>query len=181
MNIGHCSNPLLTVKPAMNSLGMQGSAKSDLGKISDKVFKAFDLFDQDGNKTVNDRDIGTILRSLGLCPSEAELKDFISQIENNPPSGIINYERFFPAVRDIMLYGKFDILPEEEITRAFQALDPKKTGFVDQEVLKEHLLTEGESFTQEEMDEMLSCTTDPSKNKINYRDYAVKLADITRT
>ncbi|VUZ41943.1 unnamed protein product [Hymenolepis diminuta] len=155
--------------------------KLDPNNINDKIFKAFVIFDQEGNKTVNDKDIGTILRSLGLCPTETELTDLINQLENNPPNGIVSYERLLPVVRDILLSGKFGILPKEEIIRAFQVFDPKKTGFVDQEVLREHLLIKGESFTLEEVNEMLFCATDPSKNKIDYHEYAARLADITKT
>lgn len=49
-------------------------------ELQKKLGDAFDLFDEEGNKQVDVREIGTIFRSLGLCPSESELQDLFSQV-----------------------------------------------------------------------------------------------------
>ncbi|KAL5967138.1 Dynein regulatory complex protein 8, partial [Taenia solium] len=141
----------------------------DLENIDAKVFEAFDLFDHERNKTVDSRELGTIVRSLGLCPSEADLLELTAKLENSPPNGYINYENFLPVIGQILI-DNISILPEEEIVRAFQAFDPEKTGVVDPDILEEHLMKEGEKFTRDEMDEMLASAIDVQKNGINYRD-----------
>ncbi len=54
--------------------------EAQIAELQKKLGDAFDLFDEEGNKQVDVREIGTIFRSLGLCPSESELQDLISQV-----------------------------------------------------------------------------------------------------
>ena len=42
-----------------------------------RIEDAFDIFDHEQNKTVDVRELGTIIRSLGCYPNEAELQDMI--------------------------------------------------------------------------------------------------------
>lgn len=42
-----------------------------------RIEEAFDVFDHEQNKTVDVREVGTIIRSLGCYPNEAELQDMI--------------------------------------------------------------------------------------------------------
>ena len=39
--------------------------------------EAFSLFDKDGDGTITTKELGTIMRSLGHTPTEAELQDRI--------------------------------------------------------------------------------------------------------
>ncbi len=41
-------------------------------QLTQKVTDAFNIFDHESNKTVDVREIGTIVRSLGCCPTEGE-------------------------------------------------------------------------------------------------------------
>lgn len=41
-----------------------------LAKLTADVTEAFNIFDHEKNKAVDVREIGTIVRSLGCCPSE---------------------------------------------------------------------------------------------------------------
>nr|CDS16519.1 EF hand calcium binding domain containing protein [Echinococcus granulosus] len=52
----------------------------ELENIDAKIFEAFDLFDHERNKTVDSRELGTIVRSLGLCPSEADLVKLTAKV-----------------------------------------------------------------------------------------------------
>ncbi|XP_045309146.1 dynein regulatory complex protein 8 isoform X2 [Leopardus geoffroyi] len=45
-----------------------------------KIKDAFEVFDHEANNTVDVREIGTIIRSLGCCPSEGELHDLIAEL-----------------------------------------------------------------------------------------------------
>ncbi|CAB1347589.1 unnamed protein product, partial [Coregonus sp. 'balchen'] len=44
--------------------------------------EAFSLFDKDGDGTITTKELGTVMRSLGQNPTEAELQDMINEDGN---------------------------------------------------------------------------------------------------
>ncbi|CAH1792161.1 unnamed protein product [Owenia fusiformis] len=147
------------------------NAESLLADIQKKVTDAFDIFDHESNKTVDVREVGTIIRSLGCCPSEAELHDMLSEIEEEEPTGYIRFEKFLPMMTHVLMERRYKPCPEDHLLRAFQVLDQGAKGFLTQEELVKYMTEEGESFTQEEMEEMLSAAVDPEKNQVLYKEY----------
>lgn len=43
--------------------------------------EAFQLFDKDGDGAITTKELGTVMRSLNLNPTEAELQDMVSHRE----------------------------------------------------------------------------------------------------
>ena len=79
------------------------SAETMLAEFEKKISDAFDIFDHEANKTVDVREIGTIIRSLGCCPSEGELHDMLAEIEEEEPTGYIRYEKFAPMMTHVLM------------------------------------------------------------------------------
>ncbi|XP_073657410.1 dynein regulatory complex protein 8 isoform X1 [Tursiops truncatus] len=117
------------------------------------------------------REIGTIIRSLGCCPSEGELHDLIAEVEEEEPTGYIRFEKFLPVMTEVLLERRYRPIPEDILHRAFEVLDPAKRGFLSKEELIKYMTEVGERFSQEEMEEMLSAAIDPESNSIHYKDY----------
>ena len=51
--------------------------------------EAFSLFDKNGDGTVSTSELGTIMRSLGQTPTEAELRDIIANVDKNGKMNIV--------------------------------------------------------------------------------------------
>ncbi|CAB1330687.1 unnamed protein product [Coregonus sp. 'balchen'] len=66
---------------------------------------------------------------------------------------------------------RFRPIPEDLLLQAFEVLDKQKKGHLELEELTKYMTQEGEPFTQEEMEEMLSAALDPDKNVIFYKDF----------
>ncbi len=59
------------------------SSNTDLSPlvIFPEFKEAFSLFDKDGDGTITTKELGTVMRSLGQNPTEAELQDMINEVD----------------------------------------------------------------------------------------------------
>lgn len=71
-----------------------------------KIADTFLIFDHNGNKTVDVREIGTILRFLGCVPSEAEINECISATEFEDSNGTVHLAKFLPYVFQLLTEHK---------------------------------------------------------------------------
>ena len=145
-----------------------------------EVFKnikdGFALFDRDGKGLCDVREIGTIVRHLGICPTEIELRDMITEIEEEEPTGFIRYERFERMMSRILLENQYPRDSEEKLLRAFRTLDPDNKGYVEAEKVRTLLTTHGERFSQEEIDDFLNFAVDADSGLLHYEDYVAACA-----
>lgn len=71
-----------------------------------KIADAFEIFDHAGNKTVDVREVGTIVRALGCCPSEAEVQEMLVAMEDPAIPGNVHLIKFLPYVSQIIAEHK---------------------------------------------------------------------------
>ncbi|XP_076850786.1 dynein regulatory complex protein 8-like isoform X2 [Brachyhypopomus gauderio] len=131
-------------------------AEGIVSEVHKRISNAFDVFDHEFNHTVDVREIGTIIRSLGCFPTEAELHDIIAEVEEEESTGYIRFEKFLPTMTKVLMEHKFRPIPDDMLLQAFEVLDQQKKGFLEPEELSKYLMQEGEPFTQEETEEMFS-------------------------
>ncbi|XP_054284113.1 dynein regulatory complex protein 8-like isoform X2 [Macrosteles quadrilineatus] len=136
-----------------------------------RIAEAFEVFDHGGNKTVDVREVGTIIRSLGCCPSEAEVQEIIVRVEDQETSGSVTLANFLPVVSQIISEFKLQPASPEELLKAFQTLDKEGKGFLEREATARAMMEEGEPFTQEEVDEMMAVAVNPESGNIPYEYY----------
>jgi calmodulin len=87
--------------------------------------EAFSLFDKDGDGTITTKELGTVMRSLGQNPTEAELQDMINEVDADG-NGTID----FPEFLTLMARKMKDTDSEEEILEAFKVFDKDGNGFI---------------------------------------------------
>eukprot|EP01006_Ploeotia_vitrea_P010870 TRINITY_DN28678_c0_g1_i1.p1 TRINITY_DN28678_c0_g1~~TRINITY_DN28678_c0_g1_i1.p1 ORF type:complete len:212 (-),score=14.24 TRINITY_DN28678_c0_g1_i1:47-682(-) len=165
-------------------------------KTLHKIREAFKLFERDNNGTCDVREVGTIVRSLGLNPTELQLRNLLEEIEEDEPTGFIRIEKFEEVLMPILLTSEYrpklrktdaegkieqgaELMvrhAEDVILQAFEMLDTDKKGYLDSEHLKELLTAQGEPFSNEEVIELLNAAADPETGFIKYDDYVASLA-----
>ncbi|NXH92352.1 DRC8 protein, partial [Edolisoma coerulescens] len=115
-----------------------------VAEIEKKIIEAFEVFDRESNKTVDVREIGCIIRSLGCFPNETEVQELLEQVnmEVEELGGFIHLEQFLPVMTKVLLERRFWPIPEDVILHAFEALDENKCGYITKEDLVKHLTEE---------------------------------------
>uniref|UniRef100_A0AAR2KEJ0 Calmodulin n=1 Tax=Pygocentrus nattereri TaxID=42514 RepID=A0AAR2KEJ0_PYGNA len=122
-----------------------------LGSVCSPEFKeAFSLFDKDGDGTITTKELGTVMRSLGQNPTEAELQDMINEVDADG-NGTID----FPEFLTMMARKMKDTDSEEEIREAFRVFDKDGNGYISAAELRHVMTNLGEKLTDEEVDEMI--------------------------
>jgi calmodulin len=141
-------------------------------------------FFQDGDGTITSKELGTVMRSLGQNPTEAELQDMINEVDADG-NGTID----FPEFLTMMARKMRDTDSEEEIKEAFKVFDKDGNGYISAAELRHvmtnlgvsflHLfsrirtefcifLSEGEKLTDSEVDEMIREADVDGDGQINY-------------
>merc|ERR1712139_763002 len=106
-------------------------------ELKKRIKKAFKVFDEDNNNITDVREVGTIMRSLGVNPTEKELHGMLAQMEEDEPTGFVKYEKFEPVVVKAIEESEIPTDTEEDIIRAFRALDIENKGYLTTEELRE--------------------------------------------
>ncbi|KAJ3151325.1 Dynein regulatory complex protein 8 [Geranomyces variabilis] len=140
-----------------------------------KIKKAFDTFDQGENQSCDAREVGTIIRSLGIFPSQEQLATWIAEMEGAEKTGYIGYERLSKVLLRLLTSNMLRD-DEEKLYRAFLALDADSKGYLTPDELRAFMTGDGEPFSNDEMEEMLMACTDPTDGKIWFEDYVTILS-----
>ena len=128
--------------------------------------EAFSLFDKDGDGTITTKELGTVMRSLGQNPTEAELADMINEVDADG-NGTID----FPEFLTMMARKMKDTDSEEEILEAFKVFDKDGNGFISAAELRHIMTNLGEKLTDEEVDEMIREADIDGDGQINYEEF----------
>ncbi|XP_068084848.1 dynein regulatory complex protein 8 [Anabrus simplex] len=144
-------------------------------ELEKKIVEAFEVFDHGGDKAVDVREIGTIVRSLGCCPTEAEIQEILAAVEDQETSGSVSLERFLPVMMLIIQENRLQPASPEKLLEAFLTLDPENKGYLSKDDISKAMMEEGEPFTQEELDEMLAIAVDGETGRIPYEYYINQL------
>ncbi|KAF5390956.1 hypothetical protein D9757_003963 [Collybiopsis confluens] len=128
--------------------------------------EAFSLFDKDGDGTITTKELGTVMRSLGQNPTEAELQDMINEVDADG-NGTID----FPEFLTMMARKMRDTDSEEEIKEAFKVFDKDGNGFISSAELRHVMTNLGEKLSDNEVDEMIREADVDGDGQINYEEF----------
>ncbi|XP_065294671.1 calmodulin-like [Dermacentor albipictus] len=128
--------------------------------------EAFALFDKDGDGAISTKELGTVMRSLGQNPTEAELSEIIAELDVDG-NGTVD----FPEFLALMSKKVRTTDTEEEIREAFRVFDRDGKGFIVAAELRHVMTTLGEKLTNEEVDAMIREADVDGDGQINYEEF----------
>ena len=121
--------------------------------------EAFNMIDQNHDGFVDKEDLHDMLASLGKDPTD----DYLEEMVKMSP-GPINFTMF------LTLFGEKlnGTDPEDVINNAFACFDEGGNGKIHEDLLKEALISMGDRFTEDQVDDVLR---DAPIDKDGYLDY----------
>ncbi|XP_023221127.1 calmodulin-like [Centruroides sculpturatus] len=132
--------------------------------------EAFLLFDKDGDGLISSNELDTIMRSLGLTPTEFELQEVINKI-NKEKNGVIDFSMFLSLISKMME----EKVGEKEIIDAFRVFDEDGTGYISVSDLRYIMTNLGEKLTEKEVEEMIREANADNNGRINYVEFSKKI------
>ncbi|CAK9154281.1 unnamed protein product [Ilex paraguariensis] len=141
--------------------------------------EAFSLFDKDGDGCITSKELGTVMRSLGQNPTEAELQDMINEVDADQ-NGTIDFSEFLNLMArkmkgtdsdDELEEALKDTDSEEELKEAFKVFDKDQNGFISAAELRHVMTNLGEKLTDEEVDEMIREADLDGDGQVNYEEF----------
>jgi len=109
--------------------------------------EAFSLFDKDHDNIIAPQELGIILRSCGLSPSENDLQKLQQQIGKK-----IDFDTFVRVAKN---FKENNRETENDIREAFRVFDKDGTGYVSVAELKHAMISLGERLSEEEVDQLI--------------------------
>ncbi|KAH9503904.1 putative N-acetyltransferase 8B [Bulinus truncatus] len=125
--------------------------------------EAFNLFDKDGDGTITTSELGTVMRSLGQNPTEAELRDMINEVDADG-NGTIDFPEFLTMMSKKLSPSDAD----EEIHQAFRVFDKDGNGYISAAELRQVMANLGEKLTDDELEEMIKEADNDGDGQVNY-------------
>ncbi|PSR86741.1 Calmodulin-3 like [Actinidia chinensis var. chinensis] len=128
--------------------------------------ETFSFFDKDGDGCITTKDLGTVMRSLGLNPTEAELQDMINGADADGNGAV-----YFPGFLNMMARKMKDTAYEEELKEAFRVFDKDQNGFFSAADFCHVMTNLGEKLTDEEVEEIIREADADGDGQISYEDF----------
>ncbi|GAQ82965.1 hypothetical protein KFL_001300290 [Klebsormidium nitens] len=156
----------------------------DLETLIREVFTLFELKGGDKKGEVEEKDVPTLIRGLGLNPTEAQLEELLAEMRTpvadapkskGPPT--VTFEKLEYAVRRAVSQrpAEFRRTPKETLLKALRAVDTGHKGCFEAEELKNLVMSSStHPFSEEEAAELLQAATDSKTGKV-YIDDVVEL------
>ncbi|ELU13835.1 hypothetical protein CAPTEDRAFT_18677 [Capitella teleta] len=125
--------------------------------------EAFFLFDYDKDGKITTREVGAAVRSVGLNPTEAELKDMINDV--TAMGGKVDVSNLCQIIGRRLPQPKSS---PTDLRDAFEVFDRQGNGMVFVSDLKHSLTTLGERLTDEELDELVREVDQDGEGQVNF-------------
>jgi len=143
----------------------------DLTELQIAEYKeAFQIFDKHGEGVISSKELGTIMRSLGLNPSDEDLKEIIDSFDNDKNNNLIDFNSFLI----IMAKRKNDIDKEEDLLDAFRVFDKENNGKISSRELRYVMMSSGEDLNENDIEDMIHEASIDNEEYIDYHKF-VKL------
>jgi calmodulin len=120
--------------------------------------------------TIELNEIRQVMRKLGQNPTEEELQEMISSVDDNGDKEI-DFEEFLILMKSRCLEQD----PEKELRDAFAVFDTDGSGSIDRKELKRLMKKLGQALTEAEVDAMMDEVDANGDGEISYEEFKLMM------
>eukprot|EP00746_Dinoflagellata_sp_MGD_P003001 gnl/MRDRNA2_/MRDRNA2_105848_c0_seq1.p1 gnl/MRDRNA2_/MRDRNA2_105848_c0~~gnl/MRDRNA2_/MRDRNA2_105848_c0_seq1.p1 ORF type:complete len:213 (+),score=60.40 gnl/MRDRNA2_/MRDRNA2_105848_c0_seq1:74-712(+) len=162
-------------KAATRPKASSTKSKDDFPPLSPSQIEEFQemfaLFDIDNSGSITAEELGTVMRSMGHYPSDAELHAMVAKVDVDK-SGAIHFDEFLQLMVTQMQESQKSSNQAEEFLEAFKTLDRDGNGYVDATELRYFMLNHGSmKLTAEEVDILMSDADVDGDCKLDFEEF----------
>ena len=128
--------------------------------------EASSLLDEDGDGAISTRERGTVLRSPGQNPTEAELRDLVGELDRDGSSTV-----GFPELLGLMARKVKGRDAEDQIQEAFCVFGKDGHGLMGVAELRHVITRLGEKPSDQEVDEMIRAADVDGDELVHYEEF----------
>ncbi|XP_059090919.1 calmodulin-A-like isoform X1 [Tigriopus californicus] len=144
--------------------------EEQIGNFQDAFFE----FDTDHDGVINCKELGQVLKALGLNPTEAELQDMVNEVDKDGTGSID-----FPEFLAMMAMKINEQNAEDEIREAFKVFDGDGNGYIDRRELAIMLKFLGEPMTEEEISAIIEEADVDKDGVIDYAEFFTMMGTLS--
>ncbi|CAO2832315.1 unnamed protein product [Amaranthus hypochondriacus] len=130
----------------------------------------FRTFDRNNDGKLTQLELGSLLRSLGLKPSEDQLETLIQAADKNN-NGMIEFSEFISLVSPDLIPAKCPY-SEEQLKQLFKMFDRDGNGVITAAELAHSMAKLGHALTAEELTGMIKEADTDGDGCINFQEFA---------
>lgn len=135
-------------------------------KIIEDFREVFQLFDRNGDGTIDVKELSVVMKSLGQSPTDQELKDMVNSVDVDA-SASVDFEEFLQMISKKL--ASVDV--QEEIKDAFREFDRDGNGVISRDELRIAITTMGEKVDEREIDALIQAADVNGDGNINYTEF----------
>ncbi|XP_028753345.1 probable calcium-binding protein CML18 [Neltuma alba] len=132
-----------------------------------EIFRSFDR-NKDGSLT--QLELGSLLRSLGLKPSEDQLEALIQKADRNS-NGMVEFSEFVAMVEPDLIHAHSPYT-EDQLRQIFRMFDRDGNGYITAAELAHSMAKLGHALTAEELTGMIKEADTDGDGCINFQEFA---------
>lgn len=132
----------------------------------EEIREAFNLFDTDGNGTIDPKELKEAMQSLGFEAKNQTIYQIIADIDKDG-TGDIDFEEFL----DLMTAGISNTDSKEDVQKVFNLFDDDKTGYISLQNLKRVSKDLGETMSDAELLEMIERADADQDGQISFEEF----------
>ncbi|KAH7306229.1 hypothetical protein KP509_22G002500 [Ceratopteris richardii] len=149
----------------------------------EELKEIFRMFDKDGDDSLTELQLGSLLRALGLMPNQQELEALLHRADTNS-NGLIDFQDFVNLIEP-GLNEQSHKYGDEQLRALFYAFDEDGNGFITASELEHSMLRLGYALTPAELSEMMEEADFDGDGRISYEEFVLALTtaafDVAKT